>query len=266
MCVCVCAQEIRDYQEAADAYNRDVVALRRLEDIARSQRVGCSGGVWGAARPRESLREPLPLSTVVSAADAKRHRKLAKQQAALTAQRDAALAARRNERRANARAASPARVGDAGGGAVSLPPLPSPAAPAAPPSAQRSRVASATSSRPYSGTGSYISGSDYTEGASEGGTYRPDSATTGANPYRIFSATSRIVHAVSEGSDIGGVDMLEGVCEDMSVCGHEGVCEGGVGSSDSESDMVDFLPELPFAKGARLLAAPRPTRPTGIIV
>jgi hypothetical protein len=44
------------------------VALRRDENYARMRRVGPAGGVWGGARPREMLREPLPLASVVSAA------------------------------------------------------------------------------------------------------------------------------------------------------------------------------------------------------
>jgi hypothetical protein len=67
------------YHEASDAYNRDVVTLRRLEEEERTTRVGPAGGVWGSAKPREALREPLPLTAVASAADAKRHRRRRRQ-------------------------------------------------------------------------------------------------------------------------------------------------------------------------------------------
>lgn len=43
----------------------------RDENYARMRRVGPAGGVWGGGKARESLRQPLPLGSVVSAAEAR---------------------------------------------------------------------------------------------------------------------------------------------------------------------------------------------------
>lgn len=64
-----CAQ-VAEYYALLDMSTADEVALRRDENYARMRRTGPAGGVWGAARPKEDLRAPLPLSSVVSAAAA----------------------------------------------------------------------------------------------------------------------------------------------------------------------------------------------------
>lgn len=63
-------KEMQDYSEASEQYQRDVVTLKRLAEEERLHRVGPAGGTWGS-RPAAMLREPLPLSSVVSAAEAK---------------------------------------------------------------------------------------------------------------------------------------------------------------------------------------------------
>lgn len=64
-------REMQQYAEAAEQYNRNVVTMRRQDEVERHQRVGPAGM---PGKPAASLRAPLPLSTVVSAADAKKRR------------------------------------------------------------------------------------------------------------------------------------------------------------------------------------------------
>ncbi|KAJ9524589.1 hypothetical protein QJQ45_024198, partial [Haematococcus lacustris] len=73
-------EEVAAFHEASDAYQRDVVALRYLDLQQRRAVVGPLGGVWGSARPREQLREPLPLATIVSGAHARQHHQQQQQQ------------------------------------------------------------------------------------------------------------------------------------------------------------------------------------------
>ena len=59
----------QDYQEAVEAYNHDVVEIRRLEEKQRLQLLGpTAGGSFGS---RPLVRLPFPLSSIVSAVDAK---------------------------------------------------------------------------------------------------------------------------------------------------------------------------------------------------
>ncbi|GFR52549.1 hypothetical protein Agub_g15137, partial [Astrephomene gubernaculifera] len=63
-------EEVAQHYALLDQWQSDLVALRRDENYARMRRVGPAGGVWGSGRPRELLRAPLPLTSVVSAAAA----------------------------------------------------------------------------------------------------------------------------------------------------------------------------------------------------
>ncbi|KAG2444469.1 hypothetical protein HXX76_001221 [Chlamydomonas incerta] len=62
--------DVADHYNMIDMYQADMVALRRDENYARMRRVGPAGGVWGGGKPRELLRAPLPIASVVSAAAA----------------------------------------------------------------------------------------------------------------------------------------------------------------------------------------------------
>lgn len=64
----------QDLAEAADQVGRETVCLRRQEGRERMARVGPAGGALGAAAARacaDAQRGPLPLTSVVSTADAK---------------------------------------------------------------------------------------------------------------------------------------------------------------------------------------------------
>ncbi|GIL88275.1 hypothetical protein Vretifemale_16209 [Volvox reticuliferus] len=62
--------QVASHYHLLEQWQADLVALRRDDNYARMRRVGPAGGVWGASRPRELLRAPLPLTNVVSAAAA----------------------------------------------------------------------------------------------------------------------------------------------------------------------------------------------------
>lgn len=62
---------VAEHYTLLSTFNHDLVALRRDENYSRMRRVGPAGGVWGSAKPKESLRQPLPLGSVVSAAEAR---------------------------------------------------------------------------------------------------------------------------------------------------------------------------------------------------
>eukprot|EP00198_Chlamydomonas_reinhardtii_P000156 XP_001689491.1 predicted protein [Chlamydomonas reinhardtii] len=62
--------DVAEHYNMIDMYQADTVALRRDENYARMRRVGPAGGVWGGGKPRELLRAPLPIASVVSAAAA----------------------------------------------------------------------------------------------------------------------------------------------------------------------------------------------------
>lgn len=63
--------EMQEYNEATERYQRDIVELKKLEEEARLRRVGPAGGTWGSRSPLAALREPLHLSSVVSASEAR---------------------------------------------------------------------------------------------------------------------------------------------------------------------------------------------------
>eukprot|EP00798_Chlamydomonas_sp_ICE-L_P021772 gene21772-28790_t len=63
-------ENVQLVQEAAEQLKQDEVALRRFDEQERHRRVGPAGGVWGSHLPREMLREPLKLTSVVSATEA----------------------------------------------------------------------------------------------------------------------------------------------------------------------------------------------------
>lgn len=69
-------REMQEYTEATKQYQQDVVALKRLAEAERLQRVGPAGGTWGS-KSATLLRESLPLSSVVSAAEARLNQSLA---------------------------------------------------------------------------------------------------------------------------------------------------------------------------------------------
>lgn len=59
--------QVATHYHLLNQWQADMVALRRDENYARMRLIGPAGGVWGAGRPRELLRAPLPMTNVVSA-------------------------------------------------------------------------------------------------------------------------------------------------------------------------------------------------------
>ncbi|GAX73934.1 hypothetical protein CEUSTIGMA_g1384.t1 [Chlamydomonas eustigma] len=73
-------EEVQEYTEELEQYNRDVVSLKRMSEFDRKAKVGPAGGLWGNRHPT-LLRDPLPMSSVVPAHEAKKqHRRFLLQQ------------------------------------------------------------------------------------------------------------------------------------------------------------------------------------------
>lgn len=329
-------QEVKAYQEAADAFNRDVVALRRLEELERSQKVGPAGGVWGGAVPREVIREPLHMCAVGSVADAKRRRRKKKRQqqqqllqggggdaatvaAAVGAEgvmseppssraAAAAAAAQGNPGQQPLRtpprtppggadnlqtAQSPtgsrpgsrqnpnSRPGSRGGvprvlGASGAVPSLLPAIPGASPRPQGSRVPSA---QQYSTAGSGMYSGSYCSGAVTGSEYSEDghssgydssyssSYLTGQGQEGVAGGGAKTGTAVARSGNTSRVRTGMGTQQGSERGGEEDENEEGSEMSEGEeSHLTDYLPEMPYAHGARVPVLSKHRKPTGIVV
>ena len=210
-------REMEAYSEATEEYQRGVVALRRADEAERLRRVGPAGGTWGAARPAAALREPLHLSTVVSAAEAKR----------------------------------------GGGGLPQAPPR----GPAAAPLFGASRGDAATSM-----------GTSATPSAS----VRLRASSPSSRPLRSRQASpgARGVEADLRLASGGGLTprsllMGEASAEEAPLASGGG---GGtwlpllpsVGGAGADETLTDYLPALPYAKGATLTLGRR-DKPIGMV-
>ena len=208
--------ETQEHNEGVERRQRDVVALKRLDEEERLRRVGAAGGTWGSRSALTALREPLPLSPVVSASEARSQNSLVD--------------------RGTAASAGGGGVGRGGASASS------PSVPHGKPESLHPLADVRSSLRRQSSA-------LLPAGVVAGG---------GLAPGGLLPETSSATAMAGEGS-------LEAIHSSGSkrVLGPVHA-PAAAGRSDGET-LVDYLPNLPFAKGANMSLSKR-DKPTGIVI